>query len=252
MKEGKVEISVAVITKNEEGRLPACLKSVSFADEIVVLDSGSTDRTVEIAREAGARVFIEQWRGYGPQKQSAVDKCKHDYVLLIDADERLTDDAVDAIRDIMAGRRAEAYSFRRKSFIGDRWIRHCDWWPDRITRLFDRGKCRLEGMVHEHVKVEGRTVALDAVIEHYSFRDYAAMLEKLNIYSDYTSSELFSRGKRVSVLSPAVHGAWMFFRTYIIKRGFMDGFDGLVVSLLTACGTFFKYAKCLEKRRLEK
>src|SRR3990172_9092730 len=138
----KAPISVAVITKNEEARLPDCLRSVSFAPDIVVLDSGSTDGTVEIARGFGARVFVEDWKGFGPQKQSAVSKCNNEWVLLVDADEIIPPMTRDEIVEVLKKPSADAYSFPRKNFFHGRWIKHAGWWPDRVVRLVckDRGR----------------------------------------------------------------------------------------------------------------
>lgn len=252
MNDGKIALSAVVITRDEEERLPGCLESLLFADEIVLIDSGSTDGTVEIAREYGARVYVEDWKGCGPQKQSGIDKCRNDYILVLDADERLPDDTVAEIKGIFKGTKADAYSFRRRSYIGKRWIKHCGWWPDRVTRLFDRNKCRIEGAIHEKAVVRGVTMHLDAAIEHFSFRNYSHMIEKLNAYSSSTSRELSRINRKVGRLSPLAHALWMFFRTFMLKRGFMDGLDGLVVSLLNAGGSFFKYAKYIEKKELEK
>ena len=245
----KLPVSISIITLNEEGRLPACLESVSFADDIVVLDSGSTDRTQEVARSFGARVFSEEWRGFGPQKQRAMELCKYNWVLMIDADEVLGDGARDEIAAVLQAPGAEAYSLRRRGYIGGRAIRHSGWWPDRVVRLVDRRRCRVEGSIHESVKVDGRTAELMSLIHHFSFRDYSHMIEKLNSYSDLTSDRLLREGRRAGALAPFTHGLLMFLRTYILRRGFMDGLDGLVISSLSAAGTFFKYAKLLDKRR---
>ena len=128
-------------------------------------------------------------------------------------------------------------------------IKHSGWWPDRVTRLVDRSKCRMEGMIHERVVVDGQTSGLESIIHHYSFRDYSHMIEKMDVYSDYTSDKLIQDGKKANALSPFTHGVSMFIRTYILRRGFLDGLDGMVIALLNAGGTFFKYAKYLDKKR---
>lgn len=246
----KLRLSAAIITKNEEDRIGRCLDSVaSIAEDIVVIDSGSTDATVEIARSRGARVFVEDWHGFGAQKRMAVERAAHDMVLLMDADEALSPEAADDIRRAFAHGPAEAYSFPRKAYIADRWVRHCGWWPDRIVRLFDRRTCRIEGDIHESVIVPGSAVELNGHLEHYSFRSYAHMLEKVNTYSDQTSNDLLRRGRAVNAFSPLLHGGWMFFRTYIIRLGVLDGLDGLMVAATTGMGAFLKYAKYLEKKR---
>jgi len=249
MSRSSLPLSVCIITKNEEMRLPACLHSVAFSDDIVVLDSGSTDYTVKVAESFGCRVFEEQWRGFGPQKQRAMELAKHDTVLLLDADEVLEDGASEEIARVMDNPEATAYSFRRRGYIGGRLIKHSGWWPDRVVRLVDRSKCHLEGTIHERVVVDGNIEKLASIIHHYSFRDYAHMIEKLNTYSDYTSDKLLREGRGAWFLSPVIHAVSMFVRTYIFRGGVLDGLDGLIIALLNSGGTFFKYAKLIEKRR---
>jgi glycosyltransferase involved in cell wall biosynthesis len=162
--QNKTVLSVAIITKNEEERLPNCLKSVTFADEILVVDSGSRDGTVELAKSFGARVLIEAWRGYSGQKQYAVDQCLHDWVLILDADERIPQETAQVIRQELAGNDAtiSAYGFRRKNFLHDKWIEHCGWWPDRIVRLVNRKAGGFDGRpVHEKWITEGKVRDLD-------------------------------------------------------------------------------------------
>ena len=139
--EDKISLSVAIITKNEAENLPDCLKSVSFAGQIVVVDSGSTDETVKIASDFGCDVLVEPWRGFGPQKQFAIDQCRNPWILVLDADERIPGDTAQAIRNIILNPSitAAGFSFPRKNFFQGRWIRHAGWWPDRIVRLFRKG-----------------------------------------------------------------------------------------------------------------
>lgn len=156
--EEKIPLSVAIITKNEAVNLPGCLESVAFANQIVVVDSGSDDGTPEIARRFGCEVFLEPWRGFGAQKQAAIDRCREPWVLVLDADERIPPETQAAIRSVIAAGEGAApgYSFPRKNFFQGRWIRHMGWWPDRITRLFRRGMGRMtEASVHEAVTVTG-------------------------------------------------------------------------------------------------
>jgi len=249
MSAGRLPLSVCIITKDEEARLPRCLESVSFSEDIVVLDSGSTDATVAVAQKSGCRVFVEGWRGFGPQKQRAMELAEHDLVLLMDADEVLEQGAAAEIARVISDpSAADAYSFRRRGYIGDRIIRHSGWWPDPVIRLVDRRKCRIEGSIHERVIVDGTTRELESVIHHYSFRNYSHMIRKMDLYSDYTSDKLLSEGSGAGAFSPITHSLSMFLRTYFLKAGVLDGLDGLVISLLNAGGTFFKYAKLLEKR----
>lgn len=249
--QNKTLLSVAIITKNEEERLPNCLKSVTFADEILVVDSGSRDGTVELAKSFGARVLIEAWRGYSGQKQYAVDQCLHDWVLILDADERIPRETAQVIGQELAGNDAtiSAYGFRRKNFLHGKWIEHCGWWPDRIVRLVNRKAGGFDGRpVHEKWITEGKVRDLDAVIEHISFRNYSELLAKMENYSNLASKEMFEKNARVNAVTPILHGLWMFIRTYFLEWGILDGFDGFVISTTNAGGSFLKYAKAREMR----
>jgi len=245
----KLSLSVAVITKNEETRLPGCLKSVSFAGDIVVVDSGSTDRTVAIAQEFGCRVFSEEWKGYGPQKNSAIEKCRHEWVLLLDADERVPDETMESIKEVLKRPGADAYSFRRRNYFHGKWIKHSGNWPDRKVRLVNKSKGSFLSVIHERWVTDGRVQDLDAYISHYSFSCYSDLLKTLDKYSTITARELFSSGRRANPLSPLYHGIGMFLKNYFLERGFLGGIDGLVISLTKAGGSFFKYAKLLELQR---
>lgn len=244
-----VKISAAIITKDEEKRLPDCLKSLSFTDEIIVVDSGSKDRTVEIAKEFGCKVFIEDWKGYGNQKNSAIQKCFNEWVITIDADERIPPKTKEVILETIKNPRASAYSFKRKNHINDRWLRHGDSWPDWQVRLVNKNKGSFKGEIHERWVTDGIIEKIDAYIEHYGFLNYAEMLETMNKYSSISAKELYLSGEKAIVLSPIVHALCMFIKIYILKRGFLDGLDGLVLALLKAGGSFFKYAKLIELQR---
>ncbi len=248
----EIPFSVAIITKNEEKNLADCLKSISFADDIVVVDSGSTDRTVEIAGEFGCRVFIEEWKGYGPQKNSAVDKCRHEWVIILDADERLPEITKNSIMNALKCPRAAAYRLRRKNYLHGKWMRHSGYWPDLQIRLVNRGRGTYQGAIHEKWVTDGPIEALDAWIDHYAFSNYSDMLNTLNHYSTVIAGALYNSGRRANALSPFYHGLGMFLKIYFLKSGFLDGFDGFVTALLKGGGSFFKYAKLLELRRENK
>jgi glycosyltransferase involved in cell wall biosynthesis len=248
-------VSVAIITKDEEERLPDCLRSAAFADEVLVVDSGSADKTVEIAESFGARVLIERWRGFSGQKQFAVDQCLHDWVLILDADERIPAETARVIKRIMAmnDRGISAYSFRRKNYMHSRWIRHCGWWPDRIVRLVHRGKGGFDGRpVHERWITDGEVEKLNAVIEHISFKNYSDLVAKMENYSNLASKELFKKNIHINAITPISHGLWMFVKTYFIELGILDGFDGFLISTMNAGGSFLKYAKFKEAREHER
>ncbi len=242
------DLSVAIITKNEEERLPDCLKGISFADDIVVVDSWSTDRTAEIAREFGCRVFVEEWKGYGPQKNSAIEKCKSEWVLLLDADERLAAGAREIIEKVRRPQ-AAAFRFRRKNYLHGKWLKHSGYWPDWQIRLINKSRGSFQGTIHEKWVTDGPILDLEACIEHYAFSDYSDMLKTLDDYSTVIAKELYAAGKRTTPAAALCHSAGMFLKIYLIERGFLDGVDGLVTALTKAGGSFFKYAKLLELQR---
>ncbi|HXX58168.1 MAG TPA: glycosyltransferase family 2 protein [Thermodesulfovibrionales bacterium] len=247
------DLSVAIITKNEEEMLPACLESVSFSDDVVVVDSGSTDKTVEIARAFGCRVFVEAWKGDGPQKNSAIDKCLHEWVLILDADERICDETRHEIERIVAsGESADAYSFPRKNLFHGRWIKHSGWWPDRIIRLVRKSRGRYRSITHGIWATTGTLAEARAPIEHHSFSRYSDMLQIMEERSTDMAKELFDAGKRAGAMTPFLHGFVMFLKVYVLKMGFLDGLDGFIIAFTRAGGSFLKYAKLVELQREKK
>lgn len=246
----KVPLSVAIITKNEEKNLPGCLESISFASEVVIVDCGSVDRTPDIAKEFGARFFVEPWKSDGPQKNSAIEKCSHDWVLVLDADERVPAETALKIGELVCGEAgADAYSFRRKNLFHGKWINSTDWWPDEVTRLFKRSKGRFEGLIHGRLAVDGVTKRLKCCIEHFSFDSYSEIFRRLDDYSTEHAAQMHAAGKRARPADAVFRGAWMFFRNYFLRLGFTSGFDGFVISLSKGVGTFLKYAKLNELGR---
>jgi len=247
--EEKILLSVAIITRNEEENLSACLKSVSFAGQIVVVDSGSTDATVKIASDFGCDVLVEPWRGFGPQKQFAINQCTNPWILVLDADERIPGDTAEAIREIISNPSitAAGFSFPRKNFFQDRWIRHAGWWPDRIVRLFRKGRGRMTpAKVHESVKVDGLVESLDCPIEHYTESRLSHILIKIDQYSTIGAEEAFKEGKTASIWSAILRAKLAFFHNYVLRCGFLDGAPGLTLAFTDAINKFFKYAKLSE------
>ncbi|MGC9977261.1 MAG: glycosyltransferase family 2 protein [Syntrophales bacterium] len=247
--EDKISLSVAIITKNEAENLPDCLKSVSFAGQIVVVDSGSTDETVKIASDFGCEVLVESWRGFGPQKQFAIDKCRNAWILVLDADERIPEDTAQAIRNIISNPSitAAGFSFPRKNFFQGRWIRHAGWWPDRIVRLFRKGQGHMTpAKVHESVEVKGIVEPLDCSIEHYTESRLSHILIKIDQYSTIGAEEAFKDGKTASSWSAILRAKLAFLHNYILRRGFLDGHQGLTLAITDAINKFFKYAKLSE------
>lgn len=245
-------LSVIIITKNEESHIADCLASVAFADEIIVLDSGSTDRTCEIAAALGARVHHStDWPGFGPQKNRALDLATGDWVLSIDADERVTPELAHAIQTVVSrsGQDAEtslpdAYKIARLSCFCGRWIRHSGWWPDHVVRLFRKGTGRFTDVaVHEKVVTQTDPVILEGHFLHYPYADYEALITKVNRYSTDAAMMMHRRGKTTSLPGIVGHSFWTFVRIYLIRRGFLDGKEGFILAVTAAAGSFFRYAK---------
>ncbi|RXZ33128.1 glycosyltransferase family 2 protein [Oxalobacteraceae bacterium CAVE-383] len=241
-----MKLSVILITKNEAFHLQACLESVAFADQLVVVDSGSTDNTVEIARGAGAQVIqTADWPGFGPQKNRALAAAEGDWILSLDADERVTPELAAEIQAILAlPQPAEAYEIPRKSWYCGRFIRHAGWTPDYVTRLIRRGSAQFsDDLVHERIIVNGATGRLKMPLLHYSFRNFSQVLNKVDLYSTLSARQRYDRGQRSSVGKAVLHGLATFIRTYIFKRGFLDGWHGLALAISNAEGSYYRYMK---------
>lgn len=246
-------LSIAIITLNEEHNLPDCLASVAFADEIVVIDGGSHDRTCDIARTAGARVIESlDWCGFGVQKNRAVDACTGDWVLSIDADERvpepLRDEIVSALRDPAF----DVYEMPRRSNYCGQFMRHSGWWPDYVRRMFRRGTARFSlAPVHESLQTDRAVGRLRNPIEHWSYRTMEQVLDKVNRYSSLSAPVVVQRGRRPTIATAVVHGAAAFLRTYLLKRGFLDGSHGFMLAISNAEGSYYRYIKAmlLEQQR---
>ena len=248
--ESRLPLSVAVITRDEADNLPDCLKSVAFAEQIVVVDSGSTDDTVRIARDFGCEVFLEPWRGgFGAQKQFAVDQCSQPWVLVLDADERIPPGTAAVIRDIVASPSlsVSGYSFPRKNFFQGRWIRHAGWWPDRVVRLFQKKLgCMTGATVHEAITITGLIESLDCPIEHYTESRMSRLLLKIDKYSTLGAQEAFAAGRRANAWSAMPRAALTFLQDYFLRLGMLDGPQGLTLAAADAVNKYFKYAKLAE------
>lgn len=244
-------ISAIVIALDEGKNIAACLESLRWADEIVVVDSGSSDGTPEIARRYTDKVFDIPWKGFGPQKQEAVTLASHDVVLNVDCDERVTPELAEEIGGILSvSGMAAAYTVPRRTFLGGKEIRHCGWYPDRTTRLFDRTRARFSAdLVHERVEVSGETAPLMGHLLHYSFSGIGDMIPKINRYSDLSARQMFERGRRCGILDLTLRPAFAFLKTYLLRLGFLDGVEGVVISATTSWLAFAKYAKLRELER---
>ncbi|MYN13849.1 glycosyltransferase [Pusillimonas sp. TS35] len=240
-------LSVIIITKNEAANIGACLDSVAFADEIIVLDSGSTDGTREIAAARGARVSLsDDWPGFGIQKNRALDLATGEWVLSLDADERVPAELAAAIQAAMAAPAADAYKIARLSNFGGRWIRHSGWWPDYVVRLFRRGSARFkEVAVHESLLAQGSVAVLPGHFLHYPYADLESFIAKQNHYSSVAAQLLHEKGRTTSVSGAVGHAAWTFVRHYIVRRGFLDGREGFILAIMAGVGSYFRYTKLL-------
>lgn len=245
------KLSVIIITKNESANIRACLESVAWADEIVVVDSASTDGTLEIAREFTPQVHVHaDWPGFGAQKNRALDYASKDWVLSLDADERVTPELRAEIEAVLLDARADGYEIPRLSSFCGRFMRHSGWHPDYVLRLFRRGKARFsDALVHESVQLQGSKARLRQPLLHYSYRDFEDVLSKLNSYSSAAAAMLERRGKKGSLAQAVLHGVWAFIRTYLLRAGFLDGREGFMLAVMNAENSYYRYIKLWLKQK---
>lgn len=246
-----LKVSATIITLNEAEHIGAAIDSVSWADEVLVVDSGSTDATVEIARARGATILSRAWSGYIDQKNFAAERASHDWILSLDADERVTPALAAEVRALLATEPPRrAYRMPRVSFHLGRWVRTTDFYPDYQTRLYDRRAARWQGKhVHESVSADGPSGQLRQEIEHYSFRDLRDQMDRINLYTTLAARQMHEAGRRAGPLDLLVHPPAAFLRNYVLRRGLLDGMVGLTISLTSACSVFLKFAKLWELQR---
>lgn len=240
-------LSVVIITKNELRHIAACLESVRFADEIIVLDSGSTDGTVEIARQHGASVHqSEDWPGFGPQKNRVLELATQPWVLAIDADEQVTGALREEIIRVLKSPKYDAYEISRLSEFCGKPIRHSGWFPDYVLRMFRRGVGRFNDVpVHERFETTAQVGRLKNYFLHFPFENLEMVAAKINRYSTTAAVDMAKKGKRVGLFGVIGHCMWTFFRIYILRRGFLDGRHGFVLAVTAAFGSFLRYAKLM-------
>lgn len=238
-------LSVVMIAKNEAELLPDCLASVSWADEIIVLDSGSADDTMALARAAGAQVFqATEWQGYGKQRQRAQSFASCDMILMIDADERVTPELRQAIERVLEAPPGDTvYSLSRSNLFLGRFMRHSGWYPDRVMRLYPRTLSYNDNSVHESLNIEGASVqALKGDLQHLTCRNLMAFQRKQLAYAEAWAQERFQRGKTCSLFSVFSHALGAFAKTLLLRAGFLDGKQGWLLAVVNAQYTFNKYA----------
>jgi glycosyltransferase involved in cell wall biosynthesis len=241
-------LSVVVITKNEASVIARCLESVAWADELIVLDSESTDGTPNIARAQGAQVEVtNEWPGFGAQKNRALSRARGDWVLALDADEWVTPAGRIEIEQAIANPACYAgFEMPRLSSYCGRIMRHSGWWPDRVTRLFRRGvACFSDDLVHERVLVSGPIGRLRQPLRHEAINDLSELLAKINAYSSAGALMKFQRGQKASLATAIGHGMWTLFRTYFLRAGFLDGREGLMLALSNAEAAYYRYLKLM-------
>lgn len=242
-----MNLTAIVIARNEERVIERCLRSLAFCDEILLIDSGSTDATCEIARRCNATVITEDWRGPATQRNRGLDRARGEWRLLLDADEWVSDELRAEIVALLAREpREPAFRIPRLSSYCGRYMRHGGWWPDHVVRLVRRGGARYEGgIVHERPCPSGPPGTLQHPLMHESFRDLEQVLQKTNSYSSWGAQELVRAGRRASLKAALGHGLWAFIRTYVVRLGFLDGRHGLMLAISNAEGTYYRYAKAM-------
>jgi glycosyltransferase involved in cell wall biosynthesis len=243
-------ITATIITFNEQDRIVECLASLSCCDEVIVVDSGSTDGTCELARAKGARVLIRSWEGYSKQKNFATNQAQNDWILSIDADERLSIELAD---EIVAWKKEEplarAFSMPRRVFYLGRWIKHAGWYPDRKVRLYDRRFCRWEGdFVHESMNVNGNVDRLRADLFHFPYRDWNDHVARVARYTELASKSARSAGRRGSIARLILGPPLTFIKSFFLHVGFLDGWRGLAIAYMGARYVFQKELRTLAPR----
>ena len=240
-----MKITATIITLNEERNIARAIESLRCCDEILILDSGSTDRTVELAEKLGARVIEAGWRGFAGQKNWAAEQAAHDWILSLDADEALSESLEAEVLTLKkVGPEFDGYTMPRMANYLGRWILHSGWYPDRKVRLYDRRKAKWIGdFVHESVVVSGRVGHLESNILHFTCESLAEHVKTMDRYTTLAAQEIAARRLSVPLWRLILEPSWTFWKSYIVQRGFMDGLEGLVIAYMAAFYTFLKYAK---------
>ena len=242
------KLTVTVITRNEAANIAAALDSVRWADEIIVIDAESTDDTVAIARRYTDNVIVRAWPGYIAQKNFAAQQASHDWILSLDADERISPELRDEVQALLASEpTASGFRIPRVTYHFGRWIRSTDWYPDFQLRLYDRRHAEWAGRyVHESVRVNGRVAKVRGEIQHYAYRDLSHHLQTIDRYTTLAATQMFEDGRRASWIDVLVTPRLTFFRNYIVRGGFRDGMAGLIISAMNSYYVGLKFAKLWE------
>ncbi len=244
-------VSAALIVKNEEKNIRRCLESIRWILDIVVFDTGSTDKTLEICRESGCRIFKGEWQGFGPAKQFAVSQTLHDWVFVIDADEVVSPELSESIQKILESPEAEGYRIRRYSYYLGRLIRHSGWNRDYTLRLFNKQRGYFNKKpVHESVQIpSGKIGIIQMPLYHYTYPDINTHLQKIMHYTDLAAESAVREGKRSNLCLAILKGDFKFLKMYFLQAGFLDGREGLILASISAFGIFLKYVKITRLNR---
>jgi glycosyltransferase involved in cell wall biosynthesis len=239
-------ISVIIITKNESQNIAECIKSATFANEILVLDSGSNDSTVQIAQELGAKVIQTDWPGFGAQKNKAIKHATSEWVLSLDADERVSAALANEITQAINDNKFKIFDIPRSSLYISKFMKHSGWSPDRTKRLFKKGSAYFsENKIHESLQTFNTVGHLNEPLIHYSFRDFETVLKKVNQYSSLSAEQFLLCKKKSSLKKAIFHGLWTFLRTYFLRAGFLDGREGFMLAVSNAEGVYYRYLKLM-------
>ncbi|MDH3745073.1 MAG: glycosyltransferase family 2 protein [Acidobacteriota bacterium] len=247
-------LSVIITTFNEEANIADCLESVLWADEILVVDSFSTDRTLELARPYPIKILQREYFGSAAQKNWSLDQVRNEWVLILDADERVTPELAAEIEQILVGDPGfHGFYIRRENVMLGRVIRHSGWSTDKVIRLFDRAKGRYPNRrVHADLEIEGVVPTLKNPLTHYTYRNFGQYFQKLLNYAEWGAAQGFREGRKAGLIEVGLRPLWRFFRTYVLQLGFLDGLHGIAVCGLQATGTFLKYMRMWEYNVREK
>lgn len=248
------KISVIIIVKNESKNIDACLQSVSFADDIVVVDAESNDDTVKRAKKYTNSVFIKPWKGFAAAKQFAVQQTKHSWVLWLDADERVMPELAVEIQDVLSrSPKYAAFTVSRRAYFLGRWIRHSGWYPGRVARLFNKERATFnDAVVHEGLNIIGAVGELRNDLTHFTDPNIYHYFSKFNRYTTLAAEEIDAKGRKFKYRDIIIRPWWQFVRMYFIRLGFLDGIQGLILALFSSAYVFSKYAKLWERQSIIK
>lgn len=241
-----MKLSAIVITKNEERVIERCLRSLAFCDEVLLIDSGSTDRTLALAEAAGAKVHVHaDWQGFGEQRNRGLAHAQGEWALMVDADEWVPEALQQQIRRAIEASEHSAFRVPRLSSYCGQFMRHGGWWPDYVTRLLRTRRARYDGEIHERAVIDGSIGTLTQPLMHESFRDLEQVIGKMNTYSTWGAQQIVKAEHTSSLTSALVHGFWAFVRTYVLRAGFLDGRLGLMLAISNAEGSYYKHVKAM-------